>query len=272
MKNALDLLLAAGEAAQRAAEYLRRVERPADPAGWGVKGHGDFVSAVDRESEAIIARVLLEHTPAAQIVGEELSPDAVGDGLAWIVDPLDGTTNFLHGYAQYAVSIAAAIDGVVVAGVVLDVTRDACYVAAEGHGAFGPGNARLAVSRTADPARALIGTGFPYKHQALVPEYLRQMDTMLRESGGVRRAGSAALDLVDVAAGRFDGFWELMLSPWDIAAGVLLIREAGGVVTSTDGSHVTGLAATGIVAGSAPMHMWMVERLKPRSESSARSP
>jgi myo-inositol-1(or 4)-monophosphatase len=105
MKNALDLLLAAGEAAQRAAEYLRRVERPADPAGWGVKGHGDFVSAVDRESEAIIARVLLEHTPAAQIVGEELTPGAVADGLAWIVDPLDGTTNFLHGYAQYAVSI-----------------------------------------------------------------------------------------------------------------------------------------------------------------------
>jgi myo-inositol-1(or 4)-monophosphatase len=272
MKNALDLLLAAVEAAQRAAEYLRRVERPADPSGWGVKGHGDFVSAVDRESEAIIGRVLHEHTPAAQIVGEELTPGAVAGGLAWIVDPLDGTTNFLHGYAQYAVSIAAALEGVVVAGVVLDVSRDACYVAAEGHGAFGPGNARLAVSRTADPARALIGTGFPYKHQELVPEYLRQMDTMLRESGGVRRAGSAALDLVDVAAGRFDGFWELMLSPWDIAAGVLLVREAGGVVTSVDGAEVTGLTATGIVAGSVPMHTWMLERLRPRSESSARSP
>jgi myo-inositol-1(or 4)-monophosphatase len=141
------------------------------------------------------------------------------------------------------------------------VTRDACYVAAEGHGAFGPGNARLAVSRTADPARALIGTGFPYKHQELVPEYLRQMDTMLRESGGVRRAGSAALDLVDVAAGRFDGFWELMLSPWDIAAGVLLVREAGGVVTSVEGGEVTGLTATGIVAGGASIHTWLLERL-----------
>lgn len=264
MKNALDLLLAAVEAANQAAAYLRRVERPADPTAWGVKGHGDFVSAVDRESEAIIARVLLEHTPAAQIVGEELSPDAAAGGLAWIVDPLDGTTNFLHGYAQYAVSIAAAIDGAVVAGVVLDVTRDACYVAAQGHGAFGPGNARLAVSRAADPARALIGTGFPYKHQELVPEYLRQMDTMLRESGGVRRAGSAALDLVDVAAGRFDGFWELMLSPWDIAAGVLLVREAGGVVTSIEGSDVTGLTATAIVAGGAPIHRWLLQSLRSR--------
>jgi len=264
MKNPLDLLLAAVEAGQRAAEYLRRVERPADPTGWGVKGHGDFVSAVDRESEAIVARVLLEHTPAAQIIGEELSPDAVAGGLAWIVDPLDGTTNFLHGYAQYAVSIAAALDGVVVAGVVLDVPRDACYVAAEGHGAFGPGNTRLAVSRTADPARALIGTGFPYKHQELVPEYLRQMDTMLRESGGVRRAGSAALDLVDVAAGRFDGFWELMLSPWDIAAGLLLVREAGGRATNLDGRDVTGLDATGIVAASVPMHSWLLQKLQTR--------
>jgi myo-inositol-1(or 4)-monophosphatase len=264
MKNPLDLLLAAVEAAQRAAEFLKRVERPADPAAWGIKGHGDFVSAVDRESEAIIARVLHEHTPAAPVVGEELTPEAVAGPLVWIVDPLDGTTNFLHGYAQYAVSIAAALDGIVVAGVVLDVTRDACYVAAEGHGAFGPGNARLAVSRSADPARALIGTGFPYKHQELVPEYLLQMETMLRETGGVRRAGSAALDLVDVAAGRFDGFWELMLAPWDIAAGVLLVKEAGGVVTSLDGRDVSGLEATGVVAGSAPMHAWLLRKLRAR--------
>jgi myo-inositol-1(or 4)-monophosphatase len=264
MKNPLDLLLAAVEAAQRAAEFLKRVERPADPAAWGIKGHGDFVSAVDRESESIIARVLHEHTPLAPVVGEELTPEAVSGPLVWIVDPLDGTTNFLHGYAQYAVSIAAALDGIVVAGVVLDVTRDACYVAAQGHGAFGPGNARLAVSRSADPARALIGTGFPYKHQELVPEYLLQMETMMRESGGVRRAGSAALDLVDVAAGRFDGFWELMLAPWDIAAGVLLVKEAGGVVTSLDGRDTSGLEATGVVAGSAPMHAWLLRKLRTR--------
>jgi len=262
MKNALDLLLAAVEAAQRASEFLKRVERPTDSSAWGVKGPGDFVSSVDRECEAIIARVLRDHTPAAHIVGEELTPDAVTGGLVWIVDPLDGTTNFLHGYAQYAVSIAAALDGELTAGVVLDVTRDACYVAARHHGAFGPGNTRLEVSRTSDPSRALIGTGFPYKHQELIPQYLHQMEVMMRRSGGVRRAGSAALDLVDVAAGRFDGFWELMLSPWDIAAGVLIVHEAGGVVTDLAGREVTGLEATSIVAGSPEMHPWLLENLR----------
>ena len=267
MKNALDLLLAAVEAAQRASGFLKRVERPADSAAWGVKGPGDFVSSVDRECEAIIARVLHDHTPAAHIVGEELTPDAATGGLVWIVDPLDGTTNFLHGYAQYAVSIAAALDGELVAGVVLDVTRDACYVAAKDHGAFGPGNARLAVSHTRDPSRALIGTGFPYKHQDLIPRYLGQMEIMMRQSGGVRRAGSAALDLVDVAAGRFDGFWELMLAPWDIAAGVLIVRESGGLVTDLEGRDVSGLEPSAIVSGSPLMHPWLLQRLRQSTET-----
>ncbi len=264
MKNALDLLLAAVEAARRAAEYLRTVDRPADPAAWGVKAPGDFVSAVDREAENLIAGILRGHVPGSRVVGEELTPEVVRGGLVWIVDPLDGTTNFLHGYAQYAVSIAAAVDGVLEAGVVLDVTRDACYVAARGHGAFGPGDRRLAVSRIAEPARALIGTGFPYKRLELVPRYLTQLDAMMRGSGGVRRAGSAALDLVDVAAGRFDGFWELLLAPWDIAAGTLVVREAGGVVTDLDGREIDGMSPTAVVAGSRAMHAWMLEALRGR--------
>ncbi|HET9274700.1 MAG TPA: inositol monophosphatase family protein, partial [Gemmatimonadales bacterium] len=221
MKNALDLLIAAGDAARRAGEYLRTVERPADPAAWGVKGPGDFVSEVDRECEALVAELIRARFPESTVVGEELSPEVVREGLVWIVDPLDGTTNFLHGYPQYAVSIAAAVDGVLEAGVVYDVTRDACYAAARGHGAFGPGNRRLAVSAIREPGHALLGTGFPFKYPELLPEYLPQLDAILRRTAGVRRAGSAALDLADVALGRLDGFWELRLAPWDLAAGTL---------------------------------------------------
>jgi len=163
--SALDLLHLAETAAARAGEYLRGVQRPVDPSGWILKGSRDFVTEVDRTAEGIIAEILAAAEPAARMVGEELAPDLVTAGLVWIVDPLDGTTNFLHGFPSYAVSIAAAVDGVLQAGVVLDVPRNSTCSASLGGGAW-RGEQRLRVSRIENPEFALIGTGFPFRDLA----------------------------------------------------------------------------------------------------------
>jgi myo-inositol-1(or 4)-monophosphatase len=254
--SALDLLHLARTAAERAAGYLRSVERPSDPGRWTHKGSRDFVTEVDRTAERMIAESLLAAAPDSRIVGEELSPAVVADGLVWVVDPLDGTTNFLHDFPAYAVSIAAAVDGVLEAGVVADVPRHEVYTAARGRGAW-QGDRRLAVSAIADPEFALIGTGFPFKETARIGEYLAQFARVAGQTSGIRRPGSAALDLAHVAAGRFDGFWELHLSAWDIAAGLLLVREAGGVATDFAGRHV-GVEHTGLVAGNPAMQAWLL--------------
>jgi myo-inositol-1(or 4)-monophosphatase len=273
MSSSLDLLHLAAQAAEGAGGYLRTsgnlggsipavgrrlASRPAPPPEiWISKGHNDWVTEADRTAEAMIAELLLGGAPGSRLVGEESSPELVREGLVWIVDPLDGTTNFLHGYPQYAVSIAAAVDGVLEAGVVLDVIRECLYGAVRGGGAW-LGDTRLHVSEITDPARALLGTGFPFKHLDQMDRYLAQLRRVLPATSGVRRAGAAALDLVDVAAGRFDGFWELMLAPWDIAAGVLLVREAGGMATDLAG-HDLGVAHSGVVAGNPDIHRWLLE-------------
>jgi myo-inositol-1(or 4)-monophosphatase len=255
--SALDLLHLARTAAERAAAYLRAVERPADPRRWTPKGARDFVTDVDRTAERLVAEVLLAAEPASRIVGEELSPEVVTEGLVWIVDPLDGTTNFLHDFPTYAVSVAAAVDGELLAGVVVHVSRQETYSASRGCGAW-LGERRLSVSGITDPAFALIGTGFPFKDTSRLEEYQRQFARVAARTSGIRRPGSAALDLADVAAGRFDGFWEQWLSAWDIAAGVLLVREAGGVVTDYAGRHI-GAAHTALVAGNPAIHAWLME-------------
>ncbi|NIN09902.1 MAG: inositol monophosphatase, partial [Gemmatimonadales bacterium] len=230
MNQHQDLLHLATTAARRGADHIRTIERPTDPAGWGLKGVSDFVTRVDRETESLIGETLLAGAPDGVVLGEELTPDAGGSGLVWVVDPLDGTTNYLHDYPAYGVSIAAVVDGTLAAGVVVDVNRDLVYHATAGGGAW-CGDRRLQVSRVTEPAHALIGTGFPFKVLHLLPEYLEQFATILRATSGIRRAGAASLDFVDLALGRFDGFWELKLAPWDVAAGALILREAGGVVT-----------------------------------------
>ena len=250
-----ELARLACDAALQAGRYLRTVKRPA-AADWTSKGHHDFVTDVDRGAERIVTDLLLAAAPDSRIMGEELSPDAASDGLVWIVDPLDGTTNFLHDYPAYAVSIGAALDGELLAGAVLDVPRDRLLHASRGGGAW-EGDRRLAVSTIREPAHSLIGTGFPFKHPDLLEGYQRQFADVMRATSGIRRAGAAALDLADVAAGRFEGFWELVLAPWDIAAGTLLVREAGGVVTDVEGDD-PGLRHTGIVAGNPAMHEWLL--------------
>jgi myo-inositol-1(or 4)-monophosphatase len=247
-----DLVDIARRAADAAAAYLRSLP-PVAGTAWVEKDRHDFVTAADRGAETLIAAHLTRGVPGSTVVGEELSPGAGrGADVVWLVDPLDGTTNFLHGYPQYAVSIGCAVHGVLCLGVVHDVARDQVYWGASGLGAWQDAR-RLRVSSLTAPERALVGTGFPFKQLDVLERYLRQFAAVTAASSGIRRAGSAALDLADVAAGRFDAFWELTLAPWDIAAGVVLIREAGGLVTTLDGS---------IVAGNPALHRWLSELLR----------
>jgi myo-inositol-1(or 4)-monophosphatase len=252
----LDLLDRARSAAEQAAAYLRSVERPERPEAWTLKGRRDFVTEVDRIAEGIITAALQKGRPPGRMVGEELSPSIVTEGLVWIVDPLDGTTNFLHGYPSYAVSIAAAVDGVLEAGVVHHVPHNETYHASRRGGAW-LGERRLRVSAIDDPEFALVATGFPFRDLSRLQEYQQQFGRVAAGTSGIRRPGAAALDLADVAAGRFDGFWEQQLSAWDIAAGSLLIREAGGVITDFAGRNI-GVEHTSVVAGNPKIHQWLL--------------
>lgn len=259
MSEDRDLLHLAEVAAQRGAEHIRSRERPTDPSSWGLKGISDFVTAVDRETERLIGEALRTGVPGSVVLGEELSPEWPNADLVWVVDPLDGTTNYLHGYPAYGVSIAAVADGALVAGVVVDVERDTLYRATAQGGAW-CGDQRLSVSSVTEPAHTLIGTGFPFKVPHLLPQYLRQFVALLEATGGIRRAGAASLDLVDLARGYFDGFWELYLAPWDVAAGALIVREAGGVITDLDGNDDVTRHGP-IVAGNPAIHAWLLSQL-----------
>lgn len=193
----------------------------------------DLVTEVDGACETAIREVLSRHTPDVPVLGEEQGGTR-GPGARWVVDPLDGTTNFVHGFPFYAVSVALVVDGISEVGVVVDAVRGREYTARRGHGAFRDGS-RLRVSATPELGRALLASGFPYARQSSVTEYLRYWDAFLRATQGVRRGGAAALDLALVAEGALDGFWEFHLSLWDVAAGTLLVEEAGGTVTAIAG-------------------------------------
>jgi len=193
------------------------------------------VTAADRASEKLIAERLHARWPQHGIVGEEGTRTDTGAEFRWYVDPLDGTTNFAHGYPVFCVSIALARrDDELEVGVLYDPTRDELFAAERGHGATLNGNP-IRVSKTARLAESILGTGFPSNKRHKNPNIYFYQQITLR-SHGVRRAGSAALDLANVAAGRYDGFWEFNLNPWDTAAGVLIVREAGGKVTRFDGT------------------------------------
>lgn len=255
-----DLVIIARRAAEAAAGFIRSQPHPSDPSLWDRKGIADFVTNVDREAERLIADHLGRDAPGMVIAGEELTPDTADRDASWVVDPLDGTTNYLHGYPVYAVSIAAVIAGKPRAAVIVDVPRGDTYHAAEGSGAW-VNDRRLSVTSRTKPEDYLIGTGFPFKHPKHLPAYLRQFATILQSTSGVRRAGSAALDLAHVAAGLLDGFWELHLAPWDVAAGTLLVREAGGIVTDLDGSEDV-VRHGALVAGGPAVHRWVLETLQ----------
>jgi len=218
------------------------------------------VSRVDRGAEEAIARVIAERHPAAVLIAEEGTPKATAAELTFVADPLDGTTNFLHGFPWYAVSIAALSQGTQVAGVVLNVANGELFTATRGSGARRNGQP-IRVSEISDPTRALLGTGFPFKHREGIAPYLDVLPSLMEGTAGLRRAGSAALDLCDVACGRFDAFWEYRLAPWDVAAGILIIREAGGIATDLEGRPAP-VAHGPIVAGNPKMHAWLLDQLR----------
>jgi myo-inositol-1(or 4)-monophosphatase len=258
-----DLLAVAVEAARAAAEVIRAGESRVRDIVWREKGATDFVSEVDLGAEQRIFEVVRKHIPNAAFLAEEtaatIAPERQNAGVVFVIDPLDGTTNFLHGYPEYAVSIGVLVDGALAAGVVIDVPADECFTATAGGGAQLNG-APIRVSAIDHPQRALFGTGFPFvRHEEIAP-YLAQLGRVMAGASGVRRAGAAALDLASVACGRFEGFWEMKLSPWDIAAGMLLVREAGGIVTTFEGAACP-VARTSVVAASALMHPWLLNSI-----------
>jgi myo-inositol-1(or 4)-monophosphatase len=197
------------------------------------KGDADLVTVADRKSEALILERIRKQFPSHDVMGEEGARIESGSDYRWYVDPLDGTTNFAHGFPVFCVSLAVQYRGRGAAGVVYDPTRDEMFVAEQGRGAFLNGE-RIRVSSTSRLAECLVGTGFPSHKRHKSPNIYFYHQITLR-THGVRRAGSAALDLCNVACGRFDGFWEFNLNPWDTAAGVLIVQEAGGRVTNFAG-------------------------------------
>ena len=268
MTELSDLLAAARRAAEAAADVHRAAAGRVGPYRWREKGRSDFVTEVDMEAERTIVEILLDAFPEHRILAEESAGEAPSTGEAeivdlpsapvrWIIDPLDGTTNWLHGYPEYAVSIAAEDETGLAAAVVLNSATGECFEATRGGGARLDG-AEIRVSTLDELRLALVGTGFPFKRLEILPAYLETFSTVLKTTSGIRRAGSAALDLWDVACGRLDAFFEFHLMPWDVAAGALIVREAGGwfeplavpgLEAEATRSPVAALPTGGYVAG-----------------------
>ncbi|MGE0158849.1 MAG: inositol monophosphatase [Gemmatimonadales bacterium] len=246
------LLRTALDAAEAAAAIQRR-DAFREVEGVREKSRADWVSQTDLDAQEAALAIIRERHPDHEILAEE-SAESVDERLArwdgrplWVVDPLDGTANFLHGHPFHCASVAVAVDGRPVAGAVVSGSSGERWWAEEGGGAFKSGR-RIRVSDRRRLRDALVGTGFPFKRLDLMPSYVGQLDRVLRASSGVRRAGSAALDLCFLAQGSLDAFWEELLMPWDFAAGIVIVREAGGVVSGPDGGELA--LAPGHVRGA----------------------
>ncbi|QIE57809.1 inositol monophosphatase [Pikeienuella piscinae] len=223
------------KAARRAARGLNRDFGEVENLQVSMKGAGDFVSRADIKAEQVIRDVLMEARPAYGWLGEESAAAEAEDGMhRWLVDPLDGTTNFLHGLPHWAVSIALERKGEIISAVVFDPVKDEMFTAEKGQGAW-MNDRRLRVSGRRDMIEMIFGTGVPFADSKHLPKSLREFSLLLPRCAGVRRWGAASLDLAYVAAGRLDGFWERGIQPWDVAAGSLLVREAGGLIGALDG-------------------------------------
>ncbi len=255
------LLNTAIEAARRAGDLAMRYVKRLDELKVRSKSRNDFVTQVDLEAEQAIIEIIQARYPQHAIQGEETGIQE-GDETVWIIDPLDGTTNYLHGFPMFAVSIGVQVKGRMTVGVVYDPNRQELFTAIRGVGAQLDGR-RLRVKNQQKLEGALIGTGFPYRmNEKWMDTYLNQFRAVMQVAADCRRPGSAALDLCYLAAGRLDGFWEFGLQPWDIAAGSLILREAGGLISSMtdDGDYMeTG----NIIAGSPKVHAELEKLLRP---------
>jgi myo-inositol-1(or 4)-monophosphatase len=254
------MLNIAVRAARSAGEIILRSADKASHLAVDSKGKNDFATEIDRLAEKEIISIIKAAYPEHSILAEE-SGEHAGNDFVWIIDPLDGTTNFIHGFPQYAVSIALKYKDRIEIGVVYDPQRDELFTAKRGGGAM-LNNRRLRVTALTSMKGALIGTGFPFKVPQHLDAYLNMFLAITIDSAGIRRAGSAALDLAYLAAGRLDAFWEIELKEWDMAAGILLVKEAGGV--ATDFSFKDNYLASGnLIAGSPRMHQLMYQLIEP---------
>lgn len=224
------------------------------------KSENEFVSEADQVAEETILNIIRRAYPDHAILAEETGEIGEGD-YQWIIDPLDGTTNYLHGFPQFAVSIALRHRGKLMCGVVNDPLRDELFIAEQGRGAY-LNDRRIRASARSNLTGALLGTGIPYRDRRFIDAYLGMLKALVVDTAGIRRPGSAALDLAYVAAGRIDGFWELGLAPWDFAAGALLIREAGGVVSDLRGGE-THFETGNLIAGGLRVHKQLLRRIRP---------
>jgi myo-inositol-1(or 4)-monophosphatase len=251
-------------AARRAGAIINRAARDVEVLPVTRKRHNDFVTEVDKAAEAAIIEILHRAYPDHAILAEESGAKAGAAGeseYTWIIDPLDGTTNFIHGFPQYAVSIGLRHKGVLQQGVVYDPTKNELFTATRGRGAF-LNDRRIRVSKRAQLNEALIGTGFPFRDLAGLDEYLGMFREITTRTAGIRRAGAAALDIAYVAAGRLDGFWEMGLSPWDMAAGALMVQEAGGLIGDLRGDP--GFLESGrVVCGNPKIFAQLVQIVGP---------
>ena len=243
------LLNIAVRAARRAGSIINRAALDGSPLEVKAKRANDFVTRVDRAAEEAIIEIVRKSYPDHAVLAEESGASQGAAEYQWIIDPLDGTTNFIHGFPQYCVSIGVRHRGALAHGVIYDPTKNELFTASQGRGAF-LNDRRIRVSKCLRLADALVGTGFPFREIDRIDVYVRQMRTLMAKTAGMRRAGAAALDLAYVACGRLDAFWELGLSPWDMAAGALMIQEAGGLVGDLRGED--GFMESGEIACATP--------------------
>ena len=243
------LLNIAVRAARKAGSIINRASLDGGGLNVRSKRANDFVTQVDQAAEQAIIDTVRKAYPEHGFLAEESGASGEKAEYVWIIDPLDGTTNFIHGFPQYCVSIAVQHRGALAHAVIYDPNRNEIFTASKGRGAF-LNDRRIRVSPQAKLDSALVGTGFPFRELTRLDLYTRQLQTLMKTCAGVRRAGAAALDLAYVACGRLDAFWELGLSPWDMAAGALLITEAGGLVGDLQGEQT--FMQSGDIAASTP--------------------
>jgi myo-inositol-1(or 4)-monophosphatase len=253
-------------AARKAGRGLARDFGEVEQLQVSVKGPANFVSAADHRAEETLFRELSKARPGYGFLMEERGEvPGVDQSHRWIVDPLDGTTNFLHGIPMFAISIGLEREGELVAGVIYNPAMDELYMAEKGKGCFlmgrGPHDRRLRVPVRKTLADAVVATGIPHRGRSNHPAFIREIGATMKEVAGVRRTGSAAIDLAWTAAGRFDAYWEHDIKPWDMAAGIVMVREAGGIVTDADGG--TNMLETGsVLASYGTIHKGLLQTLK----------
>lgn len=261
-ENDEQILKIAKESARQAGELLLQAFGQLEPSQIDLKGKGDYVTELDRRAEQIIIDHIKKHFPHHRIQAEESGMDIQCSEFCWLIDPLDGTANYVHHVPIFAVSIGILKGDIIRSGVIYYPHMDEMFWAVKNQGAFLNGQP-ISVSKRIEMGYAMLATGFPWRSKQYIDPYIDSFKELLIKTTGIRRKGSAAIDLAYTACGRFDGFWEMKLNAWDLAAGVLLIEEAGGVVSDFKGGNHY-LVSGNIIAGNKQIHQQILDIIKPR--------